>query len=255
MKQIFLSVAFAIISLITFAHTPTQQCSSTGWYIYLWSDLGRATSVDISWGHGQHGVNHGNGYDTVIKNLNLLPLTIFQAPVGQDVTFAFNDGYTTDFKVKAPACGSLPILLSTFVGKDIGDGAVQFKWTVSLENNVDTYEVWELTTGGEHRILSVNSLGDTETDRTYAAVYQSEAVIESRMPWWIGLCFLAMWIGLMNPRTAAKILGASLAFVMFSCNKTQFNPPTVSTTKYFRLKEVDRDGNIYSFPTIQVKIK
>ena len=263
MKKIVLLLALVITSLVSMAHIPTQVCSATGWFTYLWSDLGHATSVEITWGHGHHSVNNGNGYDTIIYNLNLRPVTSFQAPVGQDVTFTFNDGYQTDFNVKLPSCGNLPVLLTDYKASSVSPGVYSVIWTTQLESNNDHFTIQAATdTGTWKTVAIVKSFyadGDGSIPHNYGVLVDADSntVVEAGFK---GNCFLlylaiiAVFLPILL-RRLKKGTGYWIILLMLattSCSKTNdFNPP-VKTYKYFRIVQTDKDGTSVNSPVMVV---
>jgi hypothetical protein len=236
MKQLFLSVALTILTLITFAHTPTQQCSAAGWFTYIWSDLGYATSVRITWGHGQHLVRNGNGYDTTIYNLNLKPITNFQAPDGQEVLFQFSDGYVTTIKVKTPPCGNLPALFSNFGVKKIETGLYSVFWTTEIESNVAYFTIQAADSGDWHIVAQVKSFypsGNGSIPHDYKVLIDANQsnIVEAgfgKNGYWILVVLLSLT----------------------SCSKESIIKPNLKGFKYVRITEVDKDGNSMNLPVM-----
>jgi hypothetical protein len=260
MKKIILSVVLIIVSLVSMAHIPTQECSATGWFTYLWSDLGHATAVEITWGQGRH----TKGYDTTITNLNLKPITTFQAPVGQDVTFTFNDGYETDFVVKASNCGDLPVLLSTFNTSVESPGVYNVSWTTTMESNNSYFTIQASNDGGAWKTVAIVKSfyadGNGSTPHNYSVVVDADSnnIVQAGLGtkillfYTIGFVFF-MIVGKLRIKRWFTILIA-LAFISAttSCSKTnEFNSQN-KTYKYFRIVQTDKDGTSVNSPVMVV---
>lgn len=260
-KRIIFSIVVFLVALlsltVSYAHIPTQECSKTGWYTYIWSDLGSAKAVQITWGLGRH----TPGYDTTIYNLNLNPVTTFQAPVGQDVTFTFSDGYVTDFDVKASKC-NLPILLSTFNVNVEAPGQYKVDWTTQLESNNDFFTIQAATDTGSWKIVAIvksfypDGNGSTPHDYSVQVNADSSNPVEAGL----GNKFLIFLLGgglvfliigkIRIGRWTGIIVLFSLTFT--SCSKTNNIQIPLKTYKYFRLSQTDKDGTTVTFPVTQV---
>lgn len=262
MKKIILSGLLLIVSLVSLAHIPTQECSNAGKLTYIWSGLGSATSVEIKW----HATGY-TSYDTVIKQLNIHPVTTFSFPwalLGKGVSFTFSDGYETEITTAIPKCGDLPVLLSTFNTSVESPGVYKVSWTTTMESNNDFFTVQASRDGGAwNTVALIKSFypgGTGSTPHTYSVVVNADssnvinAGLGSKILWFYGISFVFFLIvsKLRIKRWFTILIALALVSASTSCSKTnEFNIPN-KTYKYFRIVQTDKDGTSVNSPVMVV---
>lgn len=281
MKRIIFSIVLFVMALLslTIAHahviTPIAKCSAnktitvnlTQWTIgyynqhalvaHLWYSKNNTTlwHVDIPL----------DKYTTIALNDSVGAITSggFKINVPSWVTEVNgyeNDSYgitktwtSNTFPTKlTDQCIALPILLEAFNGKLDGDQLV-FTWKVSMESNVDHYDIEYAKDSSEWSVLATTvSLGDTQNERTYTAqIDEPQASIA-----FAGLGVLAslgMVLAFVRNRKMILPMLVIATFAFTSCSKDKDAPkPHLKTTSYFRLKEVDKDGYTWNSKVIVI---
>jgi hypothetical protein len=172
---------------------------------------------------------------------------------------------TYSYKTLLDQCLALPINLLSFTGKYQAPDKIEFDWTLSMEQNVSYYEVWQLMPDNSERMVAhYDSYGDTQIQRTYTStVYYATGNVNGSLQAGIAsglviLFIIGLLLSLGKNRKVFMSMVTMLVFTLgtISCTKTEQKASLDINAKsgIFRLKEVDKDGTINYFQYIQVYI-
>lgn len=141
--------------------------------------------------------------------------------------------------------GDLPITLTSFTAQTESDG-VHFAWATSMEQNVDHFELWDVTDSANATMVGTMATLATDGNSNSPLSYVFTLTTAKAFAASFGIVvLLGLAIGMVfKGRKMLIPIGCVMLVSMVSCSHKDMLTPPKTETKTYQLREIDKDGTV-----------